>query len=92
MCDFHGNEDSFANDHADGGYDAAYIPTGVNGPNGFCKRCSSGCHGSCKWFWLSFLQRGIVPRNAFNSPWLSSLDLRITQDINILDGHKLLFI
>ena len=32
----------------------------------------------------------IVPRNAFNSPWTSSLDLRITQDINVMDGHKVI--
>ena len=30
---FDGYDDSFANDRTDGGYDAAYVPTGVNDPN-----------------------------------------------------------
>ena len=31
-----------------------------------------------------------VPRNAFNSPWIRSLDMRITQDIEVMDGHKVI--
>ena len=29
-------------------------------------------------------------RNAFNSPWYSRLDLRITQDINVFKDHKVI--
>ena len=29
-----------------------------------------------------------APRNAFDSPWLRRLDLRITQDINLFNDHK----
>ena len=39
---------------------------------------------------LSSYKGTIVPRNAFNSPWNSSLDLRITQDIEVMEGHKVI--
>ena len=34
----------------------------------------------------------IAPRNAFNSPWISSLDLRITQDIDVGMGKVILYL
>ena len=41
---------------------------------------------------LSQYKGGIAPRNAFNSPWNSSLDLRITQDINTGIGKVILYL
>jgi len=37
---------------------------------------------------LSAYKGSHAPRNAFNSPWYSRLDLRITQDIGVFDDHK----
>ena len=37
---------------------------------------------------LSGYKGSYAPRNAFNSPWYSRLDLRITQDIAVFDDHK----
>ena len=96
---FDGNEDAFANARSDGGYDAAYIPSGVNDPNvNFVKKVdgvlvadaavASAVMAHVNGSGLSSYKGGIVPRNAFNSPWLSSLDLRITQDINLMGDHK----
>ena len=41
---------------------------------------------------LSQYKGGIAPRNAFNSPWNSSLDLRITQDIDTGVGKVILYL
>ena len=37
---------------------------------------------------LSAYKGTYAPRNAFNSPWISRLDLRVTQDIKVFDDHK----
>ena len=39
---------------------------------------------------LSEYKGGIAPRNAFTSPWYSRLDLRITQNFNVMDDHKVI--
>ncbi len=89
---FDGYDDAFANDRSDGGYDAAYIPTGASDPNvvfasaAVADAVMAHVNGSG----LAGYKGSIVPRNAFNSPWTSSLDLRITQDINVMDGHKVI--
>ena len=89
---FDGYDDAFANDRSDGGYDAAYIPTGAADPNvvfssaAVADAVMAHVNGSG----LASYKGTIVPRNAFNSPWTSSLDLRITQDINVMDGHKVI--
>ena len=87
---FDGYDDSFANDRTDGGYDAAYVPTGVNDPNVVFKdaETAAAVMAHVNGSGLASYKGGIVPRNAFNSPWLSSLDLRITQDINLVGDHK----
>ena len=98
---FDGNEDAFANARSDGGYDAAYIPTGISDPNvNFVKNVegslvadadvAAAVMAHVNGSGLSSYKGGIVPRNAFNSPWLSSLDLRITQDINLTGDHKVI--
>jgi len=89
---FDGYDDAFANDRSDGGYDAAYIPTGASDPNvvfasaAVAETVMSHVNGSG----LAGYKGQIVPRNAFNSPWIRSLDMRITQDIQVMEGHKVI--
>ena len=89
---FDGYDDAFANDRSDGGYDAAYIPTGASDPNvvfsssAVAETVMAHINGSG----LAGYKGQIVPRNAFNSPWIRSLDMRITQDIEVMDGHKVI--
>ena len=89
---FDGYDDAFANDRSDGGYDAAYIPTGVSDPNvifastAVAETVMAHVNGSG----LAGYKGQIVPRNAFNSPWIRSLDMRITQDIQVMEGHKVI--
>ena len=89
---FDGYDDAFANDRSDGGYDAAYIPTGASDPNvvfasaAVAETVIAHVNGSG----LAGYKGQIVPRNAFNSPWIRSLDMRITQDIQVMEGHKVI--
>ena len=89
---FDGYDDAFANDRSDGGYDAAYIPTGASDPNvvfasaAVAETVMAHINGSG----LAGYKGQIVPRNAFNSPWIRSLDMRITQDIQVMEGHKVI--
>ena len=89
---FDGYDDAFANDRSDGGYDAAYIPTSASDPNvvfssaAVAETVMAHVNGSG----LAGYKGQIVPRNAFNSPWIRSLDMRITQDIQVMEGHKVI--
>jgi hypothetical protein len=89
---FDGNEDAFANDRSDGGYDAAYIPTGASDPNVVfaSSAVADAVMAHVNSSGLRSFKGSVVPRNAFNSPWNSSLDLRITQDIEVMEGHKVI--
>ncbi|MDG2019603.1 MAG: TonB-dependent receptor [SAR86 cluster bacterium] len=89
---FDGYDDAFANDKSDGGYDAAYIPTGASDPNVVfaSDAVADAVMAHVNSSGLSSYKGTIVPRNAFNSPWNSSLDLRITQDIEVMEGHKVI--
>ena len=89
---FDGYDDAFANDRSDGGYDAAYIPTGASDPNVVfaSSAVADAVMAHVNSSGLSSYKGTIVPRNAFNSPWNSSLDLRITQDIEVMEGHKVI--
>ena len=89
---FDGYDDAFANDRSDGGYDAAYIPTGASDPNVVfaSDAVADAVMAHVNSSGLSSYKGTIVPRNAFNSPWNSSLDLRITQDIEVMEGHKVI--
>ena len=89
---FDGYDDAFANDRSDGGYDAAYVPTGASDPNVVFSSAAvaDSVMAHVNSSGLASYKGQIVPRNAFNSPWMSSLDLRITQDINVMDGHKVI--
>jgi hypothetical protein len=89
---FDGYDDAFANDRSDGGYDAAYIPTGASDPNVVFSSAAVAetvmAHVNASG--LAGYKGQIVPRNAFNSPWIRSLDMRITQDIQVMEGHKVI--
>ena len=89
---FDGYDDAFANDRSDGGYDAAYVPTGASDPNVVfaSDAVADAVMAHVNSSGLSSYKGTIVPRNAFNSPWNSSLDLRITQDIEVMEGHKVI--
>jgi len=91
---FDGYDDAFANSRSDGGYDAAYIPSGANDPNVVfaSDAVASAVMAHVNSTGLSQYKGGIAPRNAFNSPWNSSLDLRITQDIDIGVGKVILYL
>ena len=91
---FDGYDDAFANSRSDGGYDAAYIPSGADDPNVVFSSASvaSAVMAHVNSTGLSQYKGGIAPRNAFNSPWNSSLDLRITQDIDTGVGKVILYL
>ena len=91
---FDGYDDAFANSRSDGGYDAAYIPSGANDPNVVfaSDAVASAVMAHVNSTGLSQYKGGIAPRNAFNSPWNSSLDLRITQDIDTGVGKVILYL
>ena len=73
-------------------YDAAYIPTGASDPNVVFASSSvaDAVMAHVNGSGLASYKGQIVPRNAFNSPWIRTLDLRITQDINIANDHKVI--
>lgn len=89
---FDGYDDAFANSKSDGGYDAAYIPSGTDDPNVVFKdaQVAALVMAHVNNSGLAEYKGRIAPRNVFNSPWRSNLDLRITQDINLFDGHKVI--
>ena len=89
---FDGYDDAFSNDRTDGGYDAAYIPTGVSDPNVVFSSSSvaNAVMAHVNGTGLAQYKGEIVPRNAFNSPWIRNLDLRITQDINLGNDQKVI--
>ncbi len=89
---FDGYDDAFSNDRTDGGYDAAYIPTGISDPNVVFASSSvaDAVMAHVNGTGLAQYKGGIVPRNSFNSPWIRNLDLRITQDINLGNDQKVI--
>tara|TARA_B100001173_G_scaffold309610_1_gene322354 strand:- start:2987 stop:4093 length:1107 start_codon:yes stop_codon:yes gene_type:complete len=91
---FDGYDDAFANNRSDGGYDAAYIPSGVDDPNVVFSSAAvaNAVMAHVNSSGLATYRGGIAPRNAFNSPWTSSLDLRITQDIDTGIGKVILYL
>ena len=74
------------------GYDLAYIPSGVDDPNVVF---SSDEVASDVMSYVNSNQciathkGSMVPRNSCDGKWSGSLDLRITQDIGIRDGQKI---
>ena len=91
---FDGYDDAFSNDRTDGGYDAAYIPTGISDPNVVFASSSvaDAVMAHVNGTGLAQYKGEIVPRNSFNSPWIRNLDLRITQDINLGNDQKVIYI
>jgi len=82
-----------------GGYDLAYIPTGADDPNvAFVvvgkdetgantytpsDEVASAVMAHVNGTSLANYKGTYAPRNAFTSPWVTRLDLRITQEINL---------
>ena len=75
-----------------GGYDLAYIPTGADDPNvNFAS--ATVAQSVMRHINNSALQNHkgtYAPRNAFEGPGYERMDLRITQDINVWNDHKLI--
>ena len=71
-------------------YSLAYIPTGATDPNVVfaSSDVANAVMAHVNSTGLSAYKGSHAPRNAFNSPWYSRLDLRITQDIGVFDDHK----
>jgi len=71
-------------------YSLAYIPTGATDPNVSFTSSSvaDAVMAHVNSTGLSGYKGTYAPRNGFNSPWYSRLDLRITQDIGVFDDHK----
>ena len=67
-----------------GGYDLAYIPTGIDDPNvqfsspEVAQQVMSYIHGGD----LAPYAGGYVPRDALRDPWITHVDFRLTQEIN----------
>jgi len=72
-------------------YSLAYIPTGASDPNvSFTSAAvATAVMAHVNSTGLSGYKGSHVPKNAFNSPWYSRLDLRITQDIKVFGDTKL---
>ena len=73
-------------------YSLPYIPTGPTDPNVVftSSDVASAVMAHVNSTGLSAYKGSHPPRNAFNSPWYSRLDLRITQDIKVFDDHKVI--
>jgi len=71
-------------------YSLPYIPTGASDPNvSFTSSAvADAVMAHVNATGLSAYKGTYAPRNAFNSPWISRLDLRVTQDIKVFDDHK----
>ena len=69
-----------------------YVPTGPNDPlMNFSNLSQAEIDGLFDFFdatGLSAYAGGIAPKNAFNSPWSSDLDMRIQQDIGLWKEHQ----
>ncbi len=76
-----------------------YVPTGptdplmdfttnVNQPFGFTSADVDAFFAFLEESGLSAFAGGFAPKNGFNSNWSSDLDIRITQDIPIFEGHS----
>jgi len=68
----------------------AYIPSGADDPNvNFSDAATAAAvMAHVNSTDLAGYKGTYAPRNAFTSPWYGRLDLRITQDIEVMDGHK----
>ena len=68
----------------------AYIPSGADDPNvNFSDAATAAAvMAHVNSTDLASYKGTYAPRNAFTSPWYGRLDLRITQDIEVMDGHK----
>ncbi len=68
----------------------AYIPSGQSDPkvNFSSPAVADEVMALVNSTALSSYKGTYAPRNAFDSPWLRRLDLRITQDINLFNDHK----
>ena len=73
-------------------YALAYVPTGASDPNVSFTSASvaEAVMAHVNSTGLRGYKGTYAPRNAFNSPWYSRLDLRITQDINVFKDHKVI--
>jgi hypothetical protein len=69
-----------------------YVPTGPNDPLMDFSNLSAGEVSDLFAFFertgLSKFAGGIAPKNGFNSPWSSDLDIRIQQDIPLWKDHS----
>lgn len=71
-----------------------YVPSGVNDPlvtgdAGFLSSLDSVISGDdC----LSAHRGGIIPRNACKTGWVSTVNMRFSQEVEIVQGHKVEFI
>jgi hypothetical protein len=68
-----------------GGYDLAYIPTGADDPNvNFASaEVADAVMAHVNGTSLAGYKGTYAPRNAFTGPWITRLDLRVTQEINL---------
>ena len=70
-----------------------YVPTGPTDPlMDFSNLSQAEIDGLFDFFdatGLSAYAGGIAPKNAFNEPWSSDLDMRIAQDIGLWKEHQL---
>ena len=75
-----------------GGYDLAYIPTGADDPNvNFASAAvAQSVMRHINNTALQNYKGTYAPRNAFEGPGYERMDLRITQDINVWNDHKLI--
>ena len=75
-----------------GGYSLAYIPKDTTDPavSFSSTAVADAVMAHVNATGLSSYKGTYAPRNAFNSPYYSRLDLRITQDINLFDDHKVI--
>ncbi len=73
-------------------YSLAYVPTGASDPNvSFTSAAvAEAVMAHVNATGLSSYKGTFAPRNAFNSPWYSRLDLRITQDIRVYKDSKVI--
>ena len=75
-----------------GGYDLAYIPTGPADPNvNFASAAvAQTVMSHIDTTGLKAYKGTYAPRNAFQGPDYKRMDLRITQDINVWNDHKVI--
>ena len=68
-----------------GGYDLAYVPTSVNDSvvEFSSPEVAAAVMAHVDGSDLSRFKGSYAPRNAFTSPWITRMDIRITQEINL---------